>query len=95
MKFRHRPTEIEAQQFFRDIQPWPDGVQHFAHHQIEGKCVVPYPFTPYGMWSTGWFEISTVEGPLKVSDGDWIAIGIHGERYPIKPEIFQKSYDPI
>lgn len=29
------------------------------------------------------------------SKGDWIVRGIQGEFYPVKPEIFASSYEPV
>jgi hypothetical protein len=37
--------------------------------------------------------IKTLEGPLRVSDGDWIITGVKGERYPCKPDIFAATYE--
>lgn len=39
--------------------------------------------------------IETLEGPLKASPGDWIITGIRGEKYPCKPDIFKKTYEPV
>lgn len=39
--------------------------------------------------------IATLEGPHLVRDGDWIITGVAGERYPCKPEIFEKTYEPV
>lgn len=39
--------------------------------------------------------IETLEGPLIASPGDWIIIGIKGEKYPCKPDIFEKIYEPV
>lgn len=39
--------------------------------------------------------IHTLEGPLKASPGDWIITGIRGEEYPCKPDVFDKTYEPI
>lgn len=39
--------------------------------------------------------INTLEGKLKAMPGDWIVIGINGELYPVKPDIFEKTYDPV
>ncbi|KAA8455416.1 hypothetical protein FKV88_09390 [Weissella paramesenteroides] len=36
--------------------------------------------------------IDTLEGTMKAEPGDWIITGVHGEQYPIKPEIFEKTY---
>lgn len=52
----------------------------------------------FARWSgeprTGHF-ISTLEGPLQVSEGDWIITGVKGERYPCKPDIFEMTYDLV
>lgn len=39
--------------------------------------------------------IYTLEGEMKAYPGDWIITGIHGEQYPCKPDIFEKTYTPI
>lgn len=39
--------------------------------------------------------IQTLEGPLKASVGDWIITGIRGEKYPCKPDIFEKTYEEV
>ncbi len=36
--------------------------------------------------------IDTLEGGHIVTPGDWIATGVHGEHWPIKPDIFAASY---
>ena len=40
----------------------------------------------------GW--IDTLEGGHIVCPGDIIITGVHGERYPCKPVIFWKTYEP-
>lgn len=37
--------------------------------------------------------ITTLEGTMAAMSGDWIIIGIAGEAYPCKPEIFEASYE--
>jgi len=39
--------------------------------------------------------INTLEGKMKASPGDWIITGINGEKYPCKPDIFEKTYQPV
>jgi hypothetical protein len=41
----------------------------------------------------GW-HIHTLEGPLHLSDGDWIIRGVAGEFYPCKPDVFEQTYQP-
>jgi len=38
-------------------------------------------------------HIDTLEGPIQVSDGDWIIRGVAGEFYPCKPDIFEQTYE--
>jgi hypothetical protein len=37
--------------------------------------------------------ISTLEGDLNATKGDWIVKGIEGEQYPVKKELFWKLYE--
>ncbi len=39
--------------------------------------------------------IKTLEGNMIASVGDWIIRGVSGELYPCKPDIFQKTYEPV
>ena len=40
-------------------------------------------------------KIETLEGPIYASVGDMIIKGIHGEFYPCKPDIFEKTYELV
>jgi len=40
-------------------------------------------------------DIETLEGVMHASPGDWIITGINGEKYPCKPDIFEKTYEPV
>lgn len=37
--------------------------------------------------------ITTLEGQMKASPGDYIIKGVNGEFYPCKPDIFEKTYE--
>ncbi len=39
--------------------------------------------------------IHTLEGDMKASPGDYIITGVKGEKYPCKPDIFEKTYKEI
>jgi hypothetical protein len=39
--------------------------------------------------------IPTLEGEMTAIRMDWIIKGIHGEFYPVKDEIFKKTYEPV
>ena len=40
-------------------------------------------------------HIETLEGVMHASPGDWIITGVNGEKYPCKPDIFEKTYEPV
>ena len=41
------------------------------------------------------FEVDTLEGTHRGKTGDYLLKGIEGELYPVKKEIFEKTYDII
>ena len=41
----------------------------------------------------GGYAISTLEGRMVASIGDYIIKGVNGEFYPCKPDIFEKTYE--
>ena len=40
-------------------------------------------------------DISTLEGTMTAELGDYIIVGIAGEVYPCKPDIFEQSYEEV
>lgn len=79
MKFRKKPIVIEAEQFFE--KDGVDGVKMIVEHVL-GYSILKY-------------FIDTLEGRMQVKDGDWIITGIAGEKYPCKPDIFEKTYERV
>ncbi len=39
------------------------------------------------------FEVETMEGTMKGKAGDWLMIGVNGEKYACDDAIFKKTYD--
>jgi hypothetical protein len=39
-------------------------------------------------------QIKTLEGTMTGNPGDWLIIGVNGEKYPCKHEIFMQTYCP-
>ncbi|URI13433.1 hypothetical protein [Ligilactobacillus salivarius] len=39
--------------------------------------------------------IKTLEGIMHAQKGDWILTGVEGEQWPVKKEIFEKTYNII
>lgn len=40
-------------------------------------------------------KIQTLEGEMTAKPGDWIIRGVNGELYPCKPDVFEKTYEPV
>ena len=82
MKFRKRPVVVKAVQWFPD--PWAK-----ANHFVGTD--------PFGVeWKISCEQgITTLEGFMMVSPGDWIITGVEGELYPCKPSIFEKTYEQL
>ena len=39
------------------------------------------------------FIVDTLEGAIKGHTGDYLIEGVRGERYPIRKDIFEETYD--
>lgn len=40
-------------------------------------------------------DIHTLEGVMHANTGDWIITGVEGEQWPVKKDIFEKTYTII
>lgn len=79
MKYRKKPVVVEAVQWNGNIQTIIDFVGSKAVFYGDGN--------PCGV------VISTLEGDVEASFGDWIIKGVEGEFYPCKPSIFEATYE--
>lgn len=41
------------------------------------------------------FMVKTLEGNMTAKTGDYLAIGVEGELYPIQKKIFEKTYELV
>lgn len=81
-KYRKKPIVIEAVQV-------TDATFSDAHPNPEHiKGIVYDPVKKEA-------RISTLEGIMVASLGDWIIKGIKGEFYPCKPDIFEATYEAV
>lgn len=93
MKYRKKPVVIEAFKYDGNlinsgaeyhVPEWAEkahknGTIYFKN--IDGKPQI--------------MIIKTLEGDMTASVGDYIIKGVNGELYPCKPDIFEKTYEPI
>ena len=68
-----------------------EAVQYFKGVEIDGLEFNwdNNPMTPDEV------TVVTPEGRVGVSEGSWVVIGVNGELYPCKDDIFQKTYEPV
>ncbi|MBM0873570.1 hypothetical protein [Staphylococcus epidermidis] len=82
-KARKKPVEIEFIQF-KDIVN-VDEIETWTNLQ----AVYDYGNDGKMMY------IDTLEGVMTANIGDYIVKGVNGEFYPVKPEIFEKTYEVL
>lgn len=85
MKFRKKPVVIEA------IQIKSDNVSEI----LEWMGGIGITSAGYDNNDMPFIVIQTLEGEMTGLLGSWIIKGVAGEFYPIKNEIFQKTYEPV
>ena len=85
MRFRKKPVEVDAIQYQREENIMT--VQDFFGDG-DGREFIYLP-------EKNEYAIRTLEGDMVVSNGDWIILGVKGEYYPCKPDIFVATYEEI
>lgn len=90
MKYRKKPVVIEAVKWdgknFDEISHFTgDWHGHKKNHEDAEELAL----------KSGDLFITTLEGTMQASTGDFIIKGVKGEFYPCKPEIFEMTYEPV
>jgi len=89
MKYRKKPVVIEAILYTGkngfEISKWSNNLAY------QSPVLEPSENNPGGSY----LQIKTLEGIMTASPGDWIIKGISGEFYPCKPDVFEKTYEPV
>ena len=80
-KFRKKPVVIEAVQWTGNNR---EEMEKFIPNTILAKKNAEEELA-----------IGTLEGVMTASKNDWIIKGVHGEYYPCKPDIFEKTYEQV
>lgn len=84
-KYRKMPVVVEAVVFttkndieFNEAKRFAGNcfIEHQEHYASDKKI----------------YYIRTLEGDMKISEGDYIIKGVQGEFYPCKPDIFKQTY---
>ena len=86
--YRKKPVVIEARQLGdgptsdTNVSEWCGGSLKLVTSD-DRKSLIPSVL------------IETLEGTMTANVGDWIIKGVNGEFYPCKPDIFEKTYEPV
>lgn len=83
-KYRKKPVVIEAVQWdgnLATVEP--------LLCKADRECVVEQDFVGDEL------KIETLEGTMTASLYDFIILGVKGELYPCKPDIFEATYEPV
>jgi hypothetical protein len=95
-QYRKKPVVIDAVQFTKEIAE--SGNVFRFQYDHDGKVVVS-DFVIYSnvgnVPNEKSLQITTLEGTMRASVGDWVIRGINGEFYPCKPDIFDKTYEAV
>lgn len=84
-RYRTKTCEIEAM-LFEDSDESVSALIEFTNGN----------FTPFGTPEHYEYGIvKTLEGDMKAQIGDYIIIGLRGEPYPRKPDVFAKKYELV
>lgn len=94
MKFRKKPVEVEAEQFLIKTERLFSGTKIIEINIPNGVIKKKFedyqdkePYYKYG--------VETLEGFMECKNKDYIITGVQGEKYPCKPDIFEKTYEKV
>lgn len=107
--YKKKSSVIQAVQWFKNGDHPEDGIEVFEDGEFKGELlegkVVRYYRTPeldgkqlcihcgYVMHEHGWLD--TGKRGHVVCPGDFIITNVNGDRFPCKPEIFNKKYEEV
>lgn len=92
IRYRKKPIVVDAVQWF---EPGDS-----RHDPIATPVIKPAPGTRkvgdicHTFDHPDLYTILTLEGPMRISPGDFIITGVKGEKYACKPDIFTMTYEP-
>jgi len=89
MKYRKIPVVVEAFRWSRHTSP-DDLPDWFLEAELAYKLRVHFPRR-----SSAFVEITTLEGRMRAEEGYYIILGVKGEVYPCRADIFKETYELV
>lgn len=89
-RFRKKPVTVDALTFNEVLALWrakPEGVFFVNGYMVrpsKAESGVPVEFS-----------VHTLEGTMTFAPHDMLIIGVKGEVYPCKADIFEQTYDAV
>jgi hypothetical protein len=85
-------TSISASEIIDDLiklsKNWPE-LDESLHGKSKGIGYFNLPGEKFS------FEVMTLEGKMQITPNDYVIVGLAGEVYPCKPDIFEKTYKEV
>lgn len=88
MKYRKKPVVIEAMQLDMNNRYQ---IIEWAYKDLPETFNAPIRKSE----AKGCLIVNTLEGQMFASPGDWIIKGVKGGFYPVKPDIFEATYEKV
>lgn len=93
-KFRKKPVVIEAMRFNTNNEVGSPDMDAIVNWINQGRP--PSNEGKGHAWHNGTdIFVVTLEGEMRATVGDWIIRGVQGEFYPVKPDIFEATYERV
>jgi hypothetical protein len=89
-KYTKKPVTIEAIQWTEENL---DAALTWIPSEVIGIRILGMEDSNDSLQWTTEHYIKTLEGDMKITEGDFIIKGVKGEFYPCKPDIFYATYD--
>lgn len=88
MTFRKIPVEVEAEQWTKTNHGTVMRFLGGTGLELYGDETDTFVYLKEGLF------VKTPNGPVCVSENDWVIKGVKGEFYPCKSDIFEATYEP-
>ena len=94
-KFRKKPVVIEAMTFDDLVQYGIDNGGNVVDALPWSFKIGDRPVTHDCQNGEDLYLISTLEGIMVMTRNDMLIVGVHGEPYPCKRDIFEATYEAV
>ena len=91
-KYRKKPVTIEAMQWDGTAAGGKEIIDWVLEQDVSALFWTPRYWIGI---DDLYIQIETLEGYIYASPGDYVIMGVQGEFYPCKPDIFAETYEAV